>query len=146
MAETAAQKKAREEAEGNTASPPSDGPTRNTLTDDMPQPPGVAERKRRVARKTRKGPFVKYVGAASVRVITPTHWNTLGFQDVPKDGFAQVEWTSKNDYMVESKAFSNEQLDYLLIDDMQAGGRAHSFLEVDYDSDGQLVQVIDDDE
>jgi hypothetical protein len=45
-----------------------------------------------------------------------------------------------NDYMVESAQFSDAQLDHLLVDDMQAVG-GHSFLEVNHDKDGKLVQI-----
>jgi hypothetical protein len=43
--------------------------------------------------------------------------------------------------MVESSQFSDEQLDYLLIDDVQRGTNVHNFLEVDFNEDGQLEQV-----
>lgn len=153
--ETAAERKKREEAEKAAADQAAasavqrpDEQARNVLTDGMPQPPGARERRsRRVARKRRQGPFVKYVGQASHRVITPTDWRQLGF--TPKDketGHQTFEWTPKNDFMIESAKFTDEQLDYLLIDDMQHGGTAHSFLEVDYDEDGQLVQVVDDED
>lgn len=118
----------------------------NVLTAGMPQPPGVqARRNRRVARKERKGPFVKYVGAASHRIIRPSDWGSLGFKPKDKDaGHQTFVWDPRNDYMVESSKFTDEQLDYLLIDDVQHGTNAHSFLEVDYDENGQLVQVTDD--
>mgnify|MGYP000922524918 FL=1 len=45
--------------------------------------------------------------------------------------------------MIEVSAFSDEQLDYLLLDDTQPGG-GQSFLEMDYDADGNLVQVVDE--
>lgn len=149
--ETAAQKKAREESaqeQAVAAVQRPDESARNTLTEGMPTPPGLsARRSRRAARKTRKGPFVKYVGAASHRIIRPHDWATLGF--TPKDkeqGHPTVVWDPKNDYMVESSKLTDEQLDYLLIDDVQHGTNAHSFLEVDYDGDGQLVQVLEDEE
>lgn len=119
--------------------------TRNVLTSGMPQPPGVkARRARRKARAERQGPFVKYVGNASHRVIRAGDWGSLGFEG--KEASQEVLFGPKNDYMIESSKFSDEQLDYLLIDDMQGG--AHAFLEVDYDTDDDgnrvLVQVLDD--
>jgi hypothetical protein len=164
MAETAAAKaqreaKARQEAEANTAADtpdalelaPKPGERRNVLTAGMPQPPGVqARRSRRSRRQERRGPFVKYVGNASHRVIRAADWGQLGFP--PKDekaGHQEFLWGPKNDYMIESSKFTDEQLDYLLIDDMQPGG-GHAFLEVDYDEDDDgnrvLVQVVDEDE
>jgi len=151
MAETAAQKKAREEADKVQAQASVERPdekSRNVLTSGMPQPPGVvARRQRRVARKTRKGPFVKYVGPASHRIIRPYDWATLGFTPKDKDaGHQTFSWSPQNDFMIESNKFTDEQLDYLLIDDVQHGTNAHSFLEVDYDDDGQLVQLLDDED
>jgi len=117
----------------------------NVLTEGMPQPPGVRERRRRIARKQRKGPFVKYVGAASHRIIRPSDWGSLGFQPKDKEaGHQTFQWGPQNDYMIETAKFTDEQLDYLLIDDVQAGSGAHSFLEVDFDGDGNLVQVEED--
>lgn len=151
MAETAAQKKAREDAEAAASSQaPVEGTeqARNVLTDSMPQPPGVKERRaRRVARKQRQGPFVKYVGGASDRVIRPPDWQSLGFKPADKEeGHKTFVWGIANDYMIEVSQFTDEQLDYLLIDDLQQGSGAHSFLEVDYDDNKQLVQVVYDDE
>lgn len=149
--ETAAQKKQREEAEAadkaSTVQRPDEN-SRNTLTDGVPTPPGVKERRaRRVERKRRQGPFVKYVGQASHRIISPADWKQLGFKPASKDeSLNGIEWNPKNDYLVESSKLTDEQLDYLLIDDLQASTGAHSFLEVDYDEDGQLVQVIDDED
>jgi hypothetical protein len=99
-------------------------------------PPG--SRRRRVEKKRREGPFVKYVGAASERTITPADWKSLTIDP----GKAPHTWNTKNDFLIEDGGFSDEQLDYLLIDDLQPAG-GHSFLEVDYDSDGNLVQVTD---
>jgi hypothetical protein len=120
------------------------------LTPDMPQPPAVKERQqRRVAREQRKGPFVKYVGAASHRRIHGHHWKTLAIECTKTktdDGVETVdghEWSAKNDFMIESSKFTDAQLDYLLIDDTSKATGAHEFLEVDYDKDGQLVQVTD---
>jgi hypothetical protein len=132
MAETPAKK----------AATPSAPPERPVLTPDMPQPP---KRGRRVRKAQRKGPFVKYVGHASCRQITPPDWKTLAHENPPKDGFQTDTWDLKNDFMIESSKFTDEQLDYLLIDDVQGNG-AHSFLEVDYDADGNLAQVVEDDE
>jgi hypothetical protein len=149
--ETAAQKKEREASEQEAAAAAVQRPdekARNTLTEGMPTPPGLrARRARRSARKARKGPFVKYVGAASHRIIRPHDWAQLAFTPKDKDqGHLTFTWDPKNDYMVESSKFTDEQLDYLLIDDVQHGTNAHSFLEVDYDDDGQLVQVLEEDE
>lgn len=123
---------------------------RNVLTDSLPQPPGVQQRRaRRAKSKERKGPFVKYVGNASHRVIRAADWGQLGFTPKDKDkGHQEFLWSPANDYLVESAQFTDEQLDYLLIDDVMPGG-GHSFLEVDYDEDEDgnrvLVQVTDED-
>jgi hypothetical protein len=119
------------------------------LTPDMPQPPGVLERKRRVPREKRKGPFVKYVGAASHRRIHGHHWKSLAIEatksgEKGQESVDSHEWSVKNDFMIESSKFTDEQLDYLLVDDTSKATGAHNFLEVDYNKDGQLVQVTDE--
>ena len=58
-------------------------------------------------------------------------------------GYQTNTWDPKNDKMIECSAFSDEQLDYLLLDDMQPAG-GHSFLEMDYDANGNLVQVVEE--
>lgn len=127
-----------------TVEAPAAGRSSNVLTEGMPTPPGVRERRsRRSARKRRQGPFVKYVGAASHRVIRPSDWATLGMTEKVQDPQRTDTWGINNDYLIEVSKFTDEQLDYLLIDDLQAGSGAHSFLEVDYDDEGQLVQVTD---
>lgn len=151
MAETAAQRKDREAAEkaqSETTIQRPDETAHNVLTEGMPLPPGLkARRARRSAKQRRQGPFVKYVGAASHRIIRPPDWKTLGFKPKDKDqGHQTFSWDPKNDFMIESSKFTDEQLDYLLIDDVQHATQAHSFLEVEYDKDGQLVQVTEDDE
>lgn len=101
------------------------------------RPPGDV--RRRVPKKQRKGPFVKYVGPVSHRMIRPEQWKSLG---IPlSDDSATHVWSVNNDKMIESSEFTDEQLDYLLVDDLQKGTNTHAFLEVDYDDDGQLVQV-----
>jgi hypothetical protein len=103
---------------------------------NMPnKPPGDV--RRRAPKKQAKGPFVKYVGDASHRIIRPPQWRSLGI-DV-KDDTTHV-WSVQNDKLIPSEQFSDEQLDYLLIDDMQPKG-GHAFIEVDYDEDGNLKQV-----
>lgn len=107
------------------------------LPADAPKPPGDIRRRSQTPK--RSGPFVKYVGNASHRKITPAQWRTLG---IPlKSDTATNTWSVGNDKMIESSEFTDEQLDYLLIDDRQPGSNAHAFLEVDYDDKGQLVQV-----
>ena len=108
-----------------------------TLPKDAPQPPG--DIRRRAPKPRREGPFVKYVGNASHRKITPAQWKSLGI-DLADDKAEHV-WSVANEKMIETSQFSDEQLDYLLIDDRQPGSNAHAFLEVDYDDKGQLVQV-----
>jgi len=100
-------------------------------------PPGSA--RRRSDKKQRTGPFVKYVGSASERTIQPHDWVSLTIDP----GSAPHTWNLKNDFILESGEFNDEQLDYLLIDDTQPSG-GHSFLEVDYDDDGNLVQVVEE--
>jgi hypothetical protein len=110
-----------------------------TLPPNAPKPPGDA--RRGTARKQRKGPFVKYVGPASHRTINPAAWKTL---QIPlKQDDATHTWSVANDKMIESANFTDEQLDYLLLDDLQVGTGAHSFLEVDFNDDGKLVQVTE---
>jgi hypothetical protein len=105
---------------------------------NLAPPPGSS--RRRVEKKQRTGPFVQYVGPSTHRIIRPHQWKTL---DVPlKDEKATHTWSIKNDKLIETSEFSDEQLDYLLCDDMQRNNNAHSFLEVDYNADGNLVQVV----
>lgn len=107
------------------------------LPDNAQRPPG--DMRRRSPRKQRSGPFVKFVGPAAIRRITATDWKTL---QIPlSDDNATHVWSIANDKMIESSKFTDEQLDYLLIDDVQKATNVHNFLEVDYNSDGQLEQV-----
>lgn len=101
------------------------------------RPPGDL-RRRRTGPK-RKGPFVKYVGSAALRKITPTQWRSLGkgFEDV-KD---ETVWSIKNDKLVEADKLSDAQLDHLLFDELQQGTNTHAFLLVDFNDKGQLEQV-----
>lgn len=101
------------------------------------RPPG--DLRRRTGTNKRKGPFVKYVGSAALRKITSPQWRSLGkaFKDISDESV----WSVKNDKMIEAENFSDEQLDHLLIDELQQGTNTHAFLLVDFDKDGQLVQV-----
>ena len=94
------------------------------LPANAPKPPGDIRRSGKATKRT--GPFVKYVGRASHRKITPAQWRALGA------GFLEAKgghtWSVANDKMIESAEFSDEQLDYLLIDDKQPGTNGHSFL------------------
>lgn len=103
------------------------------------RPPG--DLRRRSNKDKRKGPFVKYVGSAAIRQITAPQWRSLGIK--LQDEKAEHAWTVGNDKMIEAEKFSDDQLDYLLIDDLQQGSNAHAFLLVDYDESDppQLVQV-----
>lgn len=103
----------------------------------------AGSRRRRAAKERRQGPFIKYVGDASTRSIRPADWRSLG---IAATNAKQPDvWNIANDKMIESSKFSEEQLDYLLIDDFKADG-GHSFLEVDYNEKGQLAQVIYEEE
>src|SRR5882672_2573968 len=107
-----------------------------------------SRRRSRTAAQRRQGPFVKYVGPASHREIEPSDWASLAIKpDQDAEPFSKVVWNIKNDKLVETKFFNEDQLDYLLIDDMQPSG-GHSFLEVDWveDADGNVVldQVVYD--
>lgn len=84
----------------------------------------------------RKGPFVKYVGAADKRTISATAWRSLGIPAT--EGH---EWSAANNYLIESSAFSDAQLDHLLHDDVQHGTNAPTFIEVNHDEDHDLVQT-----
>lgn len=101
-----------------------------------PSPPG--DIRRRVDKKLPTGPFVKYVGQASVRTINPSEWKSLGISLT--DDSVTSAWNIKNDFLIPVNEFSDEQLDYLLVDDMQQSG-GHSFVSVDYDKNGGLEQV-----
>ena len=124
-----------DKSEGSAPAVP-EGSNQSNLPVDQ-RPPGDI-RRRRTGPK-RKGPFVKYVGSAALRRITPTQWKSLGknFADV-KD---ETVWSVKNDKMVEAEDLSDYQLDHLLIDELQQGTNTHAFLLVDFDDKGQLVQV-----
>jgi hypothetical protein len=114
-------------------------PANNKTTPaSAPKPPGDIRRRSQTAKRT--GPFVKYVGNASHRKITPAQWKSL---NIPlSDEGATSVWSVSNDKMIESSEFTDEQLDYLLIDDRQSGSNTHAFVEVDYNDQGQLEQVV----
>src|SRR6516164_2008941 len=104
---------------------------------NMPvKPPGDV--RRRAPKALPQGPFVKYVGDASHRIIRPPQWRALGVQTKKAD--ATHVWSVANNKMLPVAEFSDEQLDYLLIAATQPRG-GHSFLEVDYDKAGNLRQV-----
>lgn len=107
------------------------------LPKGTPLPPGDV---RRGAKKNRRqGPFVKYVGPVARREIDSTAWATL---QIPlKDKTATHVWGVANDKLIEASEFSDEQLDYLLYDDVMPSTGVHNFLSVDYNQDGQLDQV-----
>lgn len=108
------------------------------LPKSAPKPPGDVRRSGKSSKRT--GPFVKYVGNASHRKITSPQWKSLGIE--LSDEGATHTWSISNDKMIESAEFSDEQLDYLLIDDRMSGSNAHSFVEVDFNDQGQLQQVV----
>ena len=107
------------------------------LPASAPKPPG--DLRRRSPKPKRQGPFVKYVGDASHRKITPSQWRSLGIE--LHDDSVTHQWSVANDKMIESSEFSDEQLDYLLIDDLKSGSNTHAFVEVDFNNKGQLTQV-----
>ena len=94
------------------------------------KPPGDI-RRRTGAKKRRTGPFIKYVGLAAERSIDAAAWGSLAID--LKDPKATHVWNIANDKMVEADKFSDEQLDYLLVDDLTTGG-VHNFLAVDWDN------------
>lgn len=107
------------------------------LPRSAPLPPGDIRRSQR--KTSRKGPFIKYVGPVAHREISGTDWGTL---QIPlKDKDAKHVWNVANDKMVEADQFSDEQLDYLLIDDVMPATGIHNFVAVDYNKDGQLDQI-----
>jgi len=64
---------------------------------NMPnKPPGDV--RRRAPKKVVKGPFVKYVGDASHRIIRPPQWKQLGVQ--LKDEGATHVWSVANNKMI----------------------------------------------
>jgi len=142
-AQAEADRKAEAEAKADAqSSPPPQGENRTNMPADQ-RPPG--DLRRRTRREKRKGPFVKYVGSAAERHITPAQWKSVPVKlEDDKTNRTDV-WAVGNDKMVEASKFNDEQLDYLLIDDLQPGTNAHSFLLVDYEGDDpdsvQLVQV-----
>lgn len=88
-----------------------------------------------------KGPFIKYVGPCVKRIIRPHQWvMRFGSAEPLKNPGSTHEWSPKNRKLVAASEFSDAQLDYLLIDDMQARG-GHSFVVVDYDANGNLVEA-----
>lgn len=102
------------------------------------KPPG--DIRRRVEKTRREGPFIKYVGHAAQRLITPTDWGTLpGVEMV--DPKAVHVWNTANDKMIEADRFSDTQLDYLLVDDVQKRTNVHNFVALDWDKDGNLAQT-----
>jgi len=109
-----------------------------TTTKKSTAPAPSVKRTRHVTKKGRTGPFVKYVGVAAKRTITSTDWRVLGIE--LKDPKATHEWSAANGFLVESSQFTDAQLDYLLIDDVQHGTNTPNFIEVDSDSD-DAVQV-----
>ena len=124
------------DAEGSSTPAPPEGSNQSNMPAAQ-RPPG--DLRRRSGPTKRKGPFVKYVGSAALRKITPAQWKSLAIG--LKDDKVEHVWAVKNDKMVEVSQFSDDQLDYLLIDDLQQGTGAHAFLLVDYDKDGNLQQV-----
>lgn len=109
-------------------------PTPDSISEPPAASPGVRVRKTEV--NNPKGPFVKYVGDATQRIITPAHW---GQRHPDLTSETTHVWDMKNKFAIPVSEFSEGQLDYLLIDDLQANG-GHSFLEMDYNADGDLVQ------
>lgn len=108
------------------------------LPKDAERPPGDIRRRNTGAKKQRQGPFIKYVGLAARRQIDPTAWATLNIE--LKDKKATHVWDLSNDKLVEANSFTDDQLDYLLVDDTSRDG-IKNFLAVDYDKDGNLEQV-----
>lgn len=80
-------------------------------------PASTTRRTRHVTKKGRTGPFVKYVGAAAQRTISATAWRSLGIPAT--EGH---EWSAANNYLIESSAFSDAQLDYLLFVEVGPNG------------------------
>lgn len=117
---------------------PPQGENVSSLPEEQ-RPPG--DLRRRSGKTKRKGPFVKYVGSAALREINSTAWKSLAIDLNQK--VATHTWSVANDKLVEADKFSDAQLDYLLIDDLQQGSNTHAFLLVDYDNSDppQLVQV-----
>ena len=68
------------------------------LPKNAPQPPGDIRRRKGGPKRT--GPFVKYVGQASHRKITPAQWRSL---NIPLEGDVKEHlWSVGNDKMIES--------------------------------------------
>ena len=108
------------------------------------RPPPGSRRAGGAKKSKRQGPFVQYVGQASHRTISAQDWASIPGMAPPKGReYADSTWDLANDRILECAQFSDEQLDYLLLDDIQPTG-GQSFLEVDYNEDGVLVQVVDE--
>lgn len=109
---------------------------------DASTTPKFEPRRRTPDPRKPNGPFVKYVGIASHRIIRPHHWRAKfgGDDDKMKSPGSTHTWSHKNGKVIPTSEFSDEQLDYLLTEDLQGKG-GHSFLEVDYNDKGKLVQV-----
>ena len=130
------------EAASTTEKPKAEAPkskakNAGTLPEDK-RPPG--DLRRRTRKEKREGPFVKYVGPAAIRRITPAQWKSLGIE--LEDENAEHSWTVGNDKLIEADKFSDAQLDYLLIDDLQQGSGAHAFLLVDFEGEGEDAQLV----
>lgn len=136
--EEAAKAAASSEAQATETNQTPKGQNVGTLPEDQ-RPPG--DLRRRTAPDKRQGPFVKYVGNAALRRITVPQWKSLAGVNSENKDLTENVWSIDNDKMIEASKFADDQLDYLLIDDLQQGTNAHSFLYVDYNSDNELVQV-----
>lgn len=139
-AQAEADKKAYAEAQSQAKSDSPQGENRTNMPADQ-RPPG--DLRRRTRKEKRQGPFVKYVGSAAERHITAPQWRSLDITLPDNQKIRADVWAIGNDKMIEASKFTDEQLDYLLIDDLQQGTNTHAFLLVDYDKSDppQLVQV-----
>lgn len=130
-----------------TSTPPASTPPVTPISPIAPPPPAPTPQRRAEPDAKTGGPFVKYVGEASQRLIKPHQWvATVGQHPDSTDEkpvtFESSSWDKTNSKIIPVSKFTNKQLDYLLLDDLQAPPKGgHSFLEVDYDKDGKLVQV-----
>lgn len=75
-----------------------------TIDDNTPAPNPQAP-----ADPNAKGPFIKYMGYATLRVITPSEWKDVGIHDM-----GRKEWNTLNKFKVPKSELTESAIDYCL--------------------------------